>query len=92
MEIKKVNFIIQNFKPKKIKLILLLSIIIAFSEILGISILIPLTQKFLDTSDIAKNDFFHFIYVLKIEYLLIVVFIVYLYRCYNLISFFSFFK
>lgn len=78
MEIKKVNFIIRNFKPKKIKLIFLLSIIIAFLEILGLGMLIPLTQKILDTSDITKNDLLHFIYILKFEYLLITVFIVYL--------------
>ena len=42
--------------------------------------LIPLTQKILNNSDITKNDFFHFIYVLKIEYLLLVIFIVYLFK------------
>lgn len=78
MQIKKINFIIKNFKPKKTKVILLLSTIIALSELLGLGILIPLMQKILNTSENSNMNFLKIIYNLNFEALLILIFFVYL--------------
>ena len=75
MQIKKINFIIKNFKPKKTKVILLLSTIIALSELLGLGILIPLMQKILNTSENSNMNFLKIIYNLNFEALLILILI-----------------